>query len=188
MKTHQTTTFKATERLLDSVWTVEFTLSNGMATIIRHSREDQEGYDKERELPQFTLIETKERIVTRILIRDAYSAFDWVNEENCSQGYEVVNPKHVFSYNGPDLIDQYKLSLARGYHALTLVYRDKWEVSFKVCTGTDTCPHFARANRYIALVKQYGIAYGELVDELTKEECDVLIQEGHTLPATKTFN
>ena len=90
---------KATERLINSVWTVEYNeVSPTEVEIVKFSRDDQEGYDKERELPQFLLIEESGRIVTKLLIRDKYKPFEWVNEGNCDREYKVVNPKHIFSF------------------------------------------------------------------------------------------
>lgn len=93
------TTLKATNRLINSVWTLEFKqISEAEIEIVKYSRDDQEGYDKERELPQCTLIESEGRIVTSVLIRDKYQPFGWVNAENCDKQMIVTNPKHIFSY------------------------------------------------------------------------------------------
>lgn len=90
---------KATKRLIDSVWTVEYTkVSEGKVKILNYSRNDSEGYEREKELPQGELIETQDRIVTHLWLKP-YDAFDgWVNEENATEIYEVVNPKFIFSY------------------------------------------------------------------------------------------
>lgn len=85
---------KATERLIVSLWTLEYeVVENGKAKILNYSKTDQEGYDREEELPQFRLIETDECIVTHILLKP-FSRGEWVTTEV----YEVVNPQHVYSY------------------------------------------------------------------------------------------
>ncbi len=91
---------KATHRLIDSVWTVEFNeVSPTEVEIIRYSREDPEGYYRERELPQCTVVEAEGRIFTELMMRDKFHPFGWVNGDNCDRTYKVVNPKHVFDYN-----------------------------------------------------------------------------------------
>ena len=93
-------TKKATKRLLDSVWTVEFKeVSPTEVEIVRYSRDDQEGYDRERKLPQGVLVETENRTVTHLLIREEFDSHNWVNETNADRKLLVVNPKHIFDYN-----------------------------------------------------------------------------------------
>jgi hypothetical protein len=90
---------KATHRLIDSVWTLEYELDEaGNITILKYSRSDQEGYDKEKELPQCTVVENTERTVLAVYIRDSYEPFGWVNANNCDRVYVVSNPKHIFDY------------------------------------------------------------------------------------------
>ncbi|MBB4807107.1 hypothetical protein HNP38_002411 [Chryseobacterium defluvii] len=90
---------KATKRLLTSVWTVEFEkVSEGKVKILNYSRNDPEGYEREKELPNGELIETEDRVVTHLWLKP-YQDFDpWVNEKNVTEIYEVVNPKFIFSY------------------------------------------------------------------------------------------
>ncbi|MCF2220985.1 hypothetical protein H9Q08_17000 [Chryseobacterium sp. PS-8] len=90
---------KATQRLIDSVWTVEYKkVSEGKVKILNYSRNDPEGYEREKELPQCKLVEAEERIVTHLWLKP-YNAFDgWINEKNATETYEVVNPKFIFSY------------------------------------------------------------------------------------------
>lgn len=90
---------KATKRLITSVWTVEFEkVSEGKVKILNYSRNDPEGYEREKELPNGELIETEGRIVTHLWLKP-YQDFDlWVNEKNVTEIYEVVNPKSIFSY------------------------------------------------------------------------------------------
>lgn len=89
---------KATKRLLRSVWTLEYEITDeGKMRILNYSRDDREGYDREQELLQCALIETDQRIVVEVLLRP-YEPFEWVTVENATQRYEVENPQHVFTY------------------------------------------------------------------------------------------
>lgn len=90
---------KATHRLIDSVWTVEYNIvSPTEVEILRFSREDPEGYQKERELPQCQVVENEKRDFVGLLVRDKFDSFEWVNLGNCDHQYVVVNVKHVFDY------------------------------------------------------------------------------------------
>jgi hypothetical protein len=90
---------KATTRLIDSVWTLEYQLlANGKLKIIRHCRNIKEGYDNERSLPQFALVEDDHRYIVGIMIRNEYQPFSWVNRDNCDAVYMVSNPKYIFGY------------------------------------------------------------------------------------------
>ncbi len=90
---------KATKRLIDSVWTLEFEVLNGNEVkILKYSRDDQEGYDNERTLPQCRVVEDDDRNAISVLIRDKYDGFEWVDEKNCDKTYKVVNVMHIFSY------------------------------------------------------------------------------------------
>jgi len=91
---------KATHRLIDSVWTVEYNIvSPTEVEIVRFSRDDEEGYEKEKQLPQCSVIEDDNRTFTGLLVRDKHDSFSWVDETNCDRKYNVTNPKHVFDYN-----------------------------------------------------------------------------------------
>lgn len=90
---------KATHRLIDSVWTVEYNVvSPTEVEIIKFTREDQEGYDKERELPQCAIIEGDKRTFIQLLVKDKYISFEWVNKETCDHTYTVTNPRYIFNY------------------------------------------------------------------------------------------
>jgi hypothetical protein len=89
---------KATKRLITSVWTLEYEITpSGKLHILNYSRKDPEGYERESELQQCTLIETDQRVVIEVLLRP-YETYEWVTVENATQRYEVDNPKHIFSY------------------------------------------------------------------------------------------
>lgn len=89
---------KATKRLIQSVWTLEYEITkDDKLKILHYSRNDTEGYLKETELLQHSLIETDERIVVEVLLRP-YHPHEWVTMENATQRYEVENPKYIFDY------------------------------------------------------------------------------------------
>lgn len=93
---------KATKRLIDSVWTVEYNVLNDFQIeIVSYSREDKEGYEKEGSLPQCSVIEDSKRNFVGLLVKDVPTPYrlDWVNLQNADHEYTVVNQKHVFSYN-----------------------------------------------------------------------------------------
>jgi len=66
---------------------------------MNYTRDDPEGYNREKELPQCELIEN--RIVTHLWLKP-YKSNEWVNKDNVTEIYEVVNPQHIFSYNKAD--------------------------------------------------------------------------------------
>lgn len=89
---------KATNRLISSVWTLEYEITEGgKMRILNYSRKDPEGYERESELLQCTLLETDDRIVVEVLLRP-FEPFGWVTVENATQRYEVENPQHIFAY------------------------------------------------------------------------------------------
>lgn len=81
---------KAVERLINSVWTIEYkTLGKNKIKLIKYGRDDPEGYKREGELPSGQIIEDKDRIARQLLIKD---------ENYKDVIYKIVNPKHIFSY------------------------------------------------------------------------------------------
>ena len=77
---------KATQRLLDSVWTVTYMREGDNVAIMNFTRDDPDGYYFEKHLPDCKLIEDDKRIVTGLKIEGEASAFT------------VSNPQHVFDY------------------------------------------------------------------------------------------
>ena len=75
---------KATNRILDSVWTITADIQGDTAKLLDYNRNDPEGYRLERDLPKGDIIEGEGRIVERLVID--------------GQEYTVSNPKHIFSY------------------------------------------------------------------------------------------
>lgn len=88
----------ATQRLIDSVWTIVFIVVNGKAEIIRYSRDIQEGYDNERDLMQGKLVEDSNRTVTGLRLKPYEPFNNFVNKDNATETYEVSNPKYIFDY------------------------------------------------------------------------------------------
>lgn len=90
---------KATQRLIDSVWTLEYTIQDdGKIFIINYNRNDVEGYEQEKNLPRMSLKENEGRIVEGVYLQP-YESFKYWASKDLSAFYEVANPKHVFSYN-----------------------------------------------------------------------------------------
>lgn len=90
---------KATHRLIDSVWTVEYEVLNEyQVNILKFTREDPEGYKRERELPQCEVLEDEKRNFIGLYVRDKFKPFEWVTKDNCDRKYAVNNVKHIFDY------------------------------------------------------------------------------------------
>jgi hypothetical protein len=85
----------ATNRLIDSVWTLGYEVKGNSIEIHSYNRESKIGYEQEKELPQVLLIEDENRIVKSVKFRD-YEPF------NYGKGFDEVrnvsNPEYVFSY------------------------------------------------------------------------------------------
>lgn len=94
-------TIKATQRLIDSVWTVTFRhVDESTVEILSYNREDEEGYDNERVLSRCRLIEDDKRIVNSLAIQPYKGSNSLaIIRDADTIIYKVVNPKHVFSYN-----------------------------------------------------------------------------------------
>lgn len=87
----------ATNRLIDSVWTVGYTMQeDGRVFIHSYDRDNPIGYEQEGKLPQALLDESAGRIVTGIQLRP-YKSFDRNFKD--VPVIEVANPQHVFSYS-----------------------------------------------------------------------------------------
>jgi len=85
---------KAANRILNSVWTLEYEChDDDTITIINYGRDDDEGYQRERDLLRCRVYEDEGRIVREVEFAE-YAPFRFD-----SQGiYKVRNPQHVFSY------------------------------------------------------------------------------------------
>ena len=93
-------TLLATQRLIDSVWTVEYQIvGEGKVKILSYTRENPEGYKRERELPRFSKTENADgRIFTHLHVGEGNNPHGcWVDVSKATT-YEVVNPQNVFSY------------------------------------------------------------------------------------------
>ena len=82
--TNKPVTKLAVNRILDDVWTLEYIEENGSVNIIKHSRYHAEGVEREKELPEFSLVEDSDRNVLEVEI------------DGCT--YPVSNPRYIFSY------------------------------------------------------------------------------------------
>ncbi len=85
----------ATNRLIDSVWTLGFEIVDGKVVIHSYDRENKIGYEKEKELPQVRIVEGEGRIIKSVKIAE-YQQFGQDFSE--AKEYEVANPKFVFHY------------------------------------------------------------------------------------------
>jgi len=85
----------ATQRLLDSVWTLKYVqVEIHTITIISYSRDDQYGYDNEKSLDRCRLCEQSDRTVIAVQF-GPYEPFTFTPTEKVL----VLNPLHVFSYS-----------------------------------------------------------------------------------------
>lgn len=90
----------ATKRLINSVWTVAYTVGDdGRATIHGFGRSCDYGYESERALDRCNLAEGDGRVVQSLVVHP-YRPFDFWADSNAEDAttYEVTNPDHVFSY------------------------------------------------------------------------------------------
>jgi hypothetical protein len=86
-----------TKRLIDSVWTATFAVvGEGKIYLISYDRENPVGYKKERELLKCSLKEDDSRNLLEIVIGN-----DLRSDEQPSDSFDIVNSRHIFSYDGP---------------------------------------------------------------------------------------
>jgi hypothetical protein len=92
--------YKGTKRLINSVWTVTFApLKDGRVVVLDYTRDDKEGYEKERELPKVSLREDDDRSVNAVVFTPhPYTADRWDVKE--ADRFSVANSRHVFDYSG----------------------------------------------------------------------------------------
>lgn len=80
---------KAIHRIINAVWTLEYTLQNdGSVFIHTYSRDDPEGKLRERELPKVRMVEDANRTVTAVLLTSG----------GVTKEHRVANPGFVFSW------------------------------------------------------------------------------------------
>lgn len=76
---------KAVNRIINSVWTIEYKkISDNEIEIVKYSRDDADGYENEHQYQKGKLIENAERTVIGASIG--------------GQRYIVTNQKHKFDY------------------------------------------------------------------------------------------
>jgi hypothetical protein len=89
----------ATQRLIDSVWTVSYRIvdeAKSEIEILSYDRDNPIGYEQEKTLNRGGLVESEGRIVTELII-EPYEPFkSWINGSGTK--YTVINPKHIFDY------------------------------------------------------------------------------------------
>ena len=92
---------KATERMINSVWTVEYEIvSEGKVRILAYNRDDKEGYEREKELPRCKIIEDRVRNVVGLRISPVQPfSYMSIEKDVDSEYFDVVNVQHVFSYS-----------------------------------------------------------------------------------------
>jgi hypothetical protein len=90
---------KATNRIMNSVWILAYKeLDPDTIEIVGYTRDDDEGYDRERELPKCRIIEDLDRKITNVLIKDKFVQWEPITDKTADHIYYVSNPKHVFDY------------------------------------------------------------------------------------------
>lgn len=86
----------ATQRLIDSVWTVAFVRVDGGVEVLAFSRNLVNGYKNEHELPRMNFVEDEERTVTELHL-EPYRDFVYAATQP-TERLKVVNPKNIFAY------------------------------------------------------------------------------------------
>ena len=79
----------ACQRLIDSVWTLGYTIENGKLVIHSFDRDNPIGYEEEYRLPRCTLKEVEGRVVDKV----------YLDHSGDRKEYEVANKQFVFSYS-----------------------------------------------------------------------------------------
>jgi hypothetical protein len=112
----------AVNRLIDSVWTLEFDIVDDKIQIHSHNRENPVGYELEHELPNFLLHEddsNNQRTVVGVdLFNVPHKYFIGIDTDSILE-YPVANPGNIFSYKTPELTDETTPLLKRGKDELT---------------------------------------------------------------------
>jgi len=86
----------ATKRLINSVWTLTYREVGDKIEILGYSRNNDIGYDQEKDLPRCSIVEDEARTVLGVKLLP-YKAFEY-NAAKSDKVFEVINPEHVFSY------------------------------------------------------------------------------------------
>lgn len=86
----------ATDRRINSVWTLVFRRVEGGVEILAHSRDIEAGYELEHKLPSYRIIETEGRIASEVVVGSRDS---WSRDIQNAETLKVVNPKGVFYYD-----------------------------------------------------------------------------------------
>lgn len=90
----------ATQRLIDSVWTVTYKkINETQVEILSYKRDNPIGYEQEKQLDRMNFVEGEGRIVQTLLIEPYESSKYWAGNNNPT-AYKVLNPRYIFSYGG----------------------------------------------------------------------------------------
>jgi hypothetical protein len=91
----------AVNRLIDSVWTIQYTHNpDGTVTIHGYDRDNAIGYEQEDTLCRARLIEGDGRIVQELIVlQEPGRGFDRDLKNQPHSRFKVANPKHVFNYS-----------------------------------------------------------------------------------------
>ena len=96
MKNKNNATEFAVQRMIDSVWTIEFKRVPGGVEILRYSRDIDEGYEHEDTLSVGVINEDEERTVLSITFYPPKTRRSERGQPK--EVLKVLNPKHVFDY------------------------------------------------------------------------------------------
>ncbi len=92
--------YQAVHRLIDSVWTLEFTMTHDGVEVNSFSRDNPSGYQQENSLPKVKVLEDSKRNIISVQFYKPEHRF-YMNsddENNVIGEYAVTNPQSVFSY------------------------------------------------------------------------------------------
>ena len=90
-------TKKATKRIINNVWTIEYKIIGDRAKIIKYSRDDEEGYEREKELSTGIIRQDKDRTAQELHIWNESRPSYWYKEDP-DKIYDIINKKHIFDY------------------------------------------------------------------------------------------
>ena len=89
-------TLKAIQRIIDTVWTLDFEIINEKEVKIKSlCNQNPEGYKAEKQLPSFSLIEGAGRVVEGVRIAQVGDGAAFANGTH----HKVSNPQFIFSYS-----------------------------------------------------------------------------------------
>lgn len=98
---------KATKRLINKVWTLEYeVVSEDTVRILRISDCDLGGYRNEHSLPRLSFDEDADRTVVGVWIQEEGSRhLHFWADRLTAKYYKVSNPKHIFAYGASRVLE-----------------------------------------------------------------------------------